>query len=145
MAFCIISQFAIFDLQRQWIIAAYEAYKSKDNNSDKDKKYELEFYISFLFHHIYYNSEWENEVEIISNSKHEFSRYRNCKSYGFTLPNFTFKVLLETMKPNRILELIQYLLLEKKILLVQSQYSNNSIIIESLLSLISPLYFFKSI
>ena len=110
----------------------------------KETKYSLEFYVSLLFHHIYYNSEWHNEVEVYYTDRHKFKRsfirYRNYKSTGFTLPNFTFRSLLETMKPNRVLELVKYLLLEKKVLLVQKHCSDNAVIIESLISLLSPLY-----
>ena len=150
-SFCVISQIPLFDLQRSWLIEVYEAYiaarsgdayKSALRNTP-GKKYTLEFYISLLFHHIYYNSEWQNEVEIFYRDSHKhrktFARYRNYKPVGFTLPNFTFQPLLEAIKPNRILELIKYLLLEKKILLIRSQYSDNAVIIESLLMLLSPL------
>ena len=129
----------------------YEAYiasrSEKTTTANKhtaNKKYTVEFYISLLFHHIYYNSEWQNEVEIFyrDSRKHRrtFARYRNYKPTGFTLPNFTFQPLLESIKPNRILELTKFLLLEKKILLVRDQYSDNAVIIESLLMLLSPLY-----
>jgi hypothetical protein len=143
MAFCVISQLPIFDFQRNWLIKVYESFifppeLLRHSTKLQEKKWSLEFYISLLFHHLYYNSEWKNEV-LISYNNHRLSSYRNCRTTGLTLPNFTFHTLMTTMKPNRILELIQYLLLEKKILLVQSQYSNNAIITESLLSLLYPL------
>ena len=143
MAFCVISQLPIFDFQKNWLIKAYESFTSPSDllrysTKPQEKKWSLEFYISFLFHYLYYNSEWKNEVLITLNGQ-KLSSYRNCRATDFTLPNFTFHTLITTMKPNRILELIQYLLLEKKILLVQSQYSDNAIIIESLLSLLYPL------
>jgi len=152
MSFCIISQLPLFDLQKKWLIETYESYivlKAENNKMIKNqtpvKKYTMEFYISLLFHHIYYNSEWQNEVEIFYKDSHKnrktFARYRNYKQVGFTLPNFTFQPLLESIKPNRILELIKLLLLEKKILLIRDNYSDNAIIIESLIMLLSPLYF----
>lgn len=108
------------------------------------KKYTMEFYLSLLFHHIYYNSEWQNEVDIYYQDHHKrkktFLRYRNYKPVGFTLPNFTFQSLLETIKPNRILDLLKCLLLEKKILLIRNNYADNAVLIESLLMLLSPLY-----
>ena len=135
-SFCVISKMAIFELQKNWLIRTFFAYRV---NSDKEEDYTLEFYISLLFHHLYYNSKWQNEVEILNKGK-PFATYRNYQSSGLTLPNFTFQLLLETMKPNKILELVQCLLLEKKIILVKSQYSDNAIIIESILSLMFPLY-----
>ncbi len=141
--------FAQGEICRKWLIEVYEAYIASKGERPRTrqpagKKYMMEFYISLLFHHIYYNSEWQNEVEIFYRDAHRqrktFARYRNYKPVGFTLPNFTFQPLLESVKPNRILELVKYLLLEKKILLVRNQYSDNAVVIESLLMLLSPLY-----
>lgn len=93
---------------------------------------------------MYYNSEWQNEVEIYYSDQHKhrktFARYRNYKPYGFTLPNFTFQPLLDSVKPNRILELVKCLLLEKKILIIRDNFADNAALIESLLMLLSPLY-----
>ncbi len=138
-------------LRRKWLIEVYESHIATTTSTEggrtlqrSNKKYTVEFYMSLLFHHLYYNSEWQNEVEIFYHDshshRHTFARYRNYKSSGFTLPNFTFQSLLESVKPNRILELIKYLLLEKKVLLVRDRYADNAVLIESLLSLISPLY-----
>ena len=110
---------------------------------DGNKKYTLEFYISLLFHHVYYNCQLQNEVELYYRDQHRrrktFVRYRNYSTSGFTLPNFTFEVLLSAIKPNRILELTKFLLLEKKILLIRDHYADNAVLIESLLMLLSPL------
>ena len=139
-----ISQIPVFELQKKWLLAVYDAYfhfsTEQKSSSNKQSKFTIEFYISFLFHYLQYNSEWQNEIEIVYKQRETFARYRNYKPTGFTLPNFTLQSLLETMKPNRILQLVTYLLLEKKILLVQKNYSDNAIIIESLLTLLSPLY-----
>lgn len=144
MAFCIVSQLPLFDLQKKWLIKVYEAYiLSTGDQKIRMKKYTVEFYISLLFHFMYYNSEWQNEVEIFyrdcDRQLQTFTRYRNYKPIGFTLPNFTFKSLLKTIKPDKILELVKCLLLEKKIILVHKKYSENAIIIESLIMLLSPL------
>lgn len=142
VSFCLVSQLPLFDLQKKWLVKVYEAHTAAKGFA-KGGKYTLEFYISLLFHHVYYNSEWNNEVQVYYRDsfkrKRNFIRYRNYRSVGFTLPNFTFQALLETMKPNRVLELVKYLLLEKKILLVQRNYSENALIIESLIALLSPL------
>lgn len=94
---------------------------------------------------MYYNSEWQNEVEIYYQDHHKhrktFAHYRNYRDSGFTLPNFTFQPLLDSIKPKRILELVKYLLLEKKIILIRDNYADNAALIESLLMLLSPLYF----
>lgn len=143
-SFCIISQLPIFDFLKSWVLKAHEAYVTPTealqySTRPQEKKYSLEFHLSFLFHHLYYNSEWKNEVLITHSRKSKLGSYRNYRANGFALPNFNYRTLMTTMKPNRILELVQYLLLEKKILLVQSQYADNAIIIESLLSLLYPL------
>eukprot|EP00826_Nyctotherus_ovalis_P005862 TRINITY_DN11337_c0_g1_i3.p1 TRINITY_DN11337_c0_g1~~TRINITY_DN11337_c0_g1_i3.p1 ORF type:complete len:149 (-),score=8.40 TRINITY_DN11337_c0_g1_i3:63-509(-) len=144
MSFCVISQLPVFDLHKKWLIEVYEAYIASKNDS-RARKYTLEFYISFLFHHLYYNSKWQNEVQIHykdkRNNSKTFINYRNYKPEGFTLPNFTFQTLLESIQPRQLLELIKCLLLEKKVLLIRDQYSDNAVIIESLLSLLFPLYF----
>jgi len=143
MSFCIISQLPVFELQKKWLIEVYEAYIASKSNSHT-RIYTIEFYISLLFHHLYYNCEWQNEVEVFyrdkRNSKRTFIKYRNYRSEDFALPNFTFQTLLETIQVNQILELIKCLLLEKKILLIRDQYSDNALLIENLLLLLFPLY-----
>jgi len=103
----------------------------------------MEFFISLFFSHIYHNPGLQNEVSLtfINHSKSQASsfRFRNYKDNGLTPPNFTFKSLLEKVKPSRILDLFKLLLFEKKIIIVSSEYDENAIIIESLLSLIYPL------
>ena len=71
---------------------------------DKQKQklqsiYSMEFYISLVFHHLSYNSELQNEVEVVMmkdiRNREPFIRYRNYKGVGLTLPNFTIQALLE--------------------------------------------------
>ena len=146
---------------RKWLIDVYEAHiaskvddasgqtpTTKAGSSREEqsgpKKYTMEFYLSLLFHHVYYNSDLQNEVELFYRDHHQrrrtFARYRNYKTTGFTLPNFTFEALLSAIKPNRILDLMKFLLLEKKVLLIRDHYADNAVLIESLLMLLSPLY-----
>ena len=99
--------------------------------------YPFEFYLSLLFHYLSYNSELQTEVEIISSNSS--IRYRNYKLSGLTPPNFTIQPLMRAIKPKQILELTKFLLFEHKIILISDKSSDNAILIESLLMLISPL------
>jgi hypothetical protein len=68
-----------------------------------------------------------------------FFRYRNTKSYGFTLENYSFELLLQSLKPERIMFLIRCLLLERKIILIKKNFGDIALIMESLVSLLNPL------
>jgi len=81
-----------------------------------------------------------NEIAIVSKlDKEEIMRYRNYSEIGITLPNFTFQTLFEAIEPNYILYLIKLILLERRLIFIRTDCSNNTIIIESLLQLIYPL------
>jgi hypothetical protein len=73
----------------------------------------IEFYISLFFNHLYYCEEIDKDIEIehvrerstptaeINKKKknkrnitESFFRYRNTKTYGFTLENYSFELLL---------------------------------------------------
>lgn len=75
----------------------------------------LEFYLAIFFNHLYYLEDVEQDIEVEeirerstpsttmaakSSQKHKkriissFFRYRNTKSYGFTLENYSFELLL---------------------------------------------------
>jgi hypothetical protein len=117
----------------------------------------MEFYITVFFKHLYYDEEIEHDIEIehvkerkTSTTMHKnsrkashketstFFRYRNTKSYGFTLDNYSFELLL-SLKPERILFLITALLLERKIILIKEKFGDIALIMESLVSLLNPL------
>lgn len=118
----------------------------------------MEFYISIFFNHLYHCDEIENDIEIeqiterksSNTTTHKsvkktstreitsFFRYRNTKSYGFTLENYSFELLL-TLKPERIMFLITALLLERKIILIKEEFGDIALIMESLISLLNPL------
>lgn len=133
--FCLISYLPIFDIQK---VILGEMYSSMTFN----KEYSPEFYISLMLHHLVYNSELQNEVLVTSdNYLLSFFRYRNYKSVGLTLPNFTFQLLMETIELKEILDLVRFLLFEKKVILIRDDCNENAILIESLLMLLSPLYF----
>ena len=120
------------------------------NNTGSQNKYSMEFYLSVLFHHLYYNPQFSNEVEVLYSvpqlqggkqrgGRKSMFRYRNYKDIGFTLPNFTFQILLERLDPYRIMHIFSVLLLERKLLLIHDNYGENALIIESLIALLSPL------
>ena len=62
--------------------------------------------MSVFFNHLYYNDEVEHDIEIegkrrktgttksAAASNETYFRYRNTKSYGFTLENYSFELLL---------------------------------------------------
>ena len=67
-----------------------------------------------------------------------FFRYRTHKDYGFTLHNYHFRLMLQRIKPKYLLDIFKALLLERKVILVQDRFEDNAVIIESLLSLLTP-------
>jgi hypothetical protein len=70
-------------------------------------------------------------------------RYRNSSIDRFFELNFTLKTLLQfNISSMNIIYLVTQLLLERKVLLVSAEYSKSAILIESLLSLLYPLYFY---
>lgn len=115
--------------------------------------------MTVFFNHIYYCEEVENDIEIeeirekmtpsaVGNDKKKktkkriiesFFRYRNTKSYGFTLENYSFELLLQSLKPEKIIFLITALLLERKIVLIKDNFGDIAVIMESLVSLLNPL------
>ena len=105
--------------------------------------YKLEFMISMLFHHLWFNSSYENEIQIIFRDINlqisPFIRYRNQMDYGFTLGNFSFEFLLSKIKPCYIIQIFAALVLERKVLLINNNYGENAVIIESLIALLCPL------
>lgn len=123
---------------------AYYYHRTTLITKQKTKSFPtLEFYVSLVFHHLSYSADLQNEVEIISSADTCITlRYRNYKAVGLTLPNFTVQALTGSIRPETILELVKLLLLEKKIILVRDNCSDNALLIETLLMLMSPLYVF---
>jgi hypothetical protein len=68
-----------------------------------------------------------------------FFRYRNTRNYGFSLENYSFELLLQSLKPDKIIFLLTALLLERKIVLIKSNFGDLALIMESLVSLLAPL------
>ena len=82
-------------------------------NPDTYLMQRFEFYMTVFFNHLYYSDDIENDIEVEEirerNTPHStvahtkktsnriissFFRYRNTKSYGFTLENYSFELLL---------------------------------------------------
>lgn len=127
-----------FLLFRSLLLALYKAYL-------KEIKYPIEFYLSLIFYNLSYNSELQNEIEIVYENKSAHKRlfkYRNYKEVGLTLPNFTIQTLMENIASSHIMEIVKLLLLERKIVIIGSNCGFNAILIESLLMLLLPLYCF---
>lgn len=118
--------------------------------------------MTIFFNHLYYCEEVDKDIEIEEirerstpvahgvdgtkkRHKHKrkviesYFRYRNTKTYGFTLENYSFELLLQCLKPERILFLITALLLERKIILIKENSGDIALIMESLVSLLNPL------
>lgn len=105
-------------------------------------EYSAEFYVSLLFHHLSYSAELRNEVEVLSlKTRETFIRYRNYKGVGLTLPNFTAQALLSNVRPRQIVEMLRFLLFERKVIFIRDNCSDSALIIETLLMLLAPLYF----
>ena len=104
-----------------------------------------EFMVSLLFHSLSISNLNSKEVQLAyfdaNNNAKVLMRYRNYKGYGFALPNFSFELLVKKISPINILKLVCALLLERKVILLFQNYQQNAIIMESLISLLTPLYF----
>ena len=105
----------------------------------------LEFYLSVFFNHLYHNESIDSNIEIEgkrpskSLSVETYFRYRNTRSYGFILENYSFELLLQSLKPDKIIFLLTALLLERKILLIKEKFGDIAVIMESLVELLCPL------
>lgn len=144
-SFCLISRLPLFELHKQWLVEVYTACTCRKRKGETNAEYTLEFFVSLLFHYFAYRVNAKNEVALVyedrSKKLQELMRYRNYSEIGITLPNFTFQLLFEKIEPVCILHLIKVILLERKLIFIESDCANNAIITESLLQLICPLYF----
>lgn len=82
---------------------------------------------------IHYPSRTHFKTRLPSSS---FLRYRKEKPLG--IPNYSFHLLLRTLKPNNIVEVICCLLLEMRVLIVSSDETILAPIAQALLSLLYP-------
>lgn len=88
---------------------------------------------------MFYNAELKNEVRLVIGKNTHFAQYQNYKLRGITPTNFTFQSLIEAIKPTQLLQILKLLLLEKKIILIRDSCDDNAVLIESLITLLSPL------
>lgn len=65
-------------------------------------------------------------------------KYRNTSPSGFYLENYKFELLLQTLKPDKIVQLFTALLLEKKIVLIKKEVGEIALIMQSLIALLNP-------
>jgi hypothetical protein len=65
-------------------------------------------------------------------------KFRNTNSAGFFLENYKFELLLQTLKPDKIVQLFTALLLEKKIVLIKKEIGEIALIMQSLIALLTP-------
>jgi hypothetical protein len=66
----------------------------------------IELYITLFFNHLYYCEDLDKDIEVeekirrqkrrknVEDESISYFRYRNTKSYGFTLENYSFELLL---------------------------------------------------
>jgi len=73
------------------------------------------------------------------NTKHvPFFKFRNLKPFGFQLENFSFDLLLQKLKPEKLVYLVNALLLERKIVLIKEEIGDIALIMQGLLTLLNP-------
>lgn len=151
MTYISINIYFTYCFYRKWLLEFFNLFRikttCKSSISNPPDAYTMEFYTSILFHHLSFNPSLNNEIELIyddkGKGKRRFLRYRNCKDTELTLPNFTFRALITAIKPMHLLEVVNILLFEHKILLIQNDPNSLALIIESLLLLLYPLYINK--
>jgi len=124
----------------------YDIYKSSTNFegiNEVTSKDELtmELLLSLVFHYFHFSNQINSEIRF-NNSEQLIFKYRNHTDYGFVLQNFSFELLLKRISPANILRIVCALLLERKVALLFQNYQQNAVIMESIISLISPLYYF---
>jgi hypothetical protein len=75
--------------------------------------------------------------------KQAFVEYYNPSTRPLTETNVSFEFLFKHIPSKQIMELINLLLLERKIIIIWENYGQLGLIIEPLLLLLAPLYAFN--
>jgi len=65
-------------------------------------------------------------------------KFRNLKPFGFQLENFPFNLLLQKLKPAKLVHLVTALLLERKIVLIKEDIGDIALIMQGLITLMNP-------
>lgn len=72
--------------------------------------------------------------------EHYFSfRSNPSGSPGFSLENYSFELLIQSLKPDKLTFLITAILMERKILLIKDNFGDIALIMEALVELLAPL------
>ena len=145
-SFCLISSVPLFDVHKSLLLKLYQNFLMKltaeSTKQPYKEKYTMEFYLSMAFHHLYYNPELHNDIEIVC-SKPKTSllmRFRNCRDSPFSLPNYSYKPLLGgNLTALCLADLVRVLMFERKLIIVCDNYGESALLTESLLVLIQPL------
>ena len=60
------------------------------------------------------------------------------KPFGFQLENYPFELILQKIKPEKLILLFTALLLERKIVLIKDDFGEIAFVMQSLISLLNP-------
>ena len=60
------------------------------------------------------------------------------KPFGFQLENYPFELILQKIKPEKLILLFTALLLERKIVLIKDDIGEIALIMQSLIALLNP-------
>ena len=123
----------------------YDIYKETiDSECPPKNNISMEFLLSLAFHHFWFNNQENTEIRLCNTdappNDQLIFKYRNHTDHGFSLQNFSFELLLKRISPANILRIVCALLLERKVVLLFQNYQQNAVIMESIISLLSPLY-----
>ena len=107
-------------------------------NFEKYLESRIEYYISLLFYNLQIPRHVTNFWLKIDNK--EPIRFQNITATNnfFVVQNFDYRLLLTKLKPKRIVELVNAVLLERPIFIIDNDISEMAIIMNSLASLIKP-------
>ena len=65
-------------------------------------------------------------------------KFRSIKPFGFQLENYPFDLVLQKLKPSKLIQLFTALLLERKIVLIKDDIGDIALIMQSLITLLNP-------
>ena len=132
---------ALYDDPANYLLSVSMAIQW-DIKDDWEKyiKSQLEYFISFYFHYLKLPDDKVNFAVHWEENQLITFRNTNATENLFVVENFSYKLLLTRIKPHRILELINAILLERPIFIIDNNMSEMALILKSILSLIKPLW-----